>query len=1371
MKNDTNQRLASDVNKCPIVMPIIKPVAIVDVASPTRSPIKHPSGIMYDSIDLCTPPEKSPEIRRVHLADEMRNNPEFIRKLDQSSICGEVIDLTTDETQLVSAKSTSSSSSSADLAAVERSKVTIDTMLNTRPPSTATMTTKTAKSASTPVAPAAVNLPELPWKPVTTVDTGHSIVDVDSLSSSTPTSNSSTSSIEDIPHYVLESTTSPDTMPADAVHPNPRNASAAAAVAAAPVAVTSLQTTICNEHDDQLMQIDSLMIIDGQYVGDPEDLQHMQVPDGVRFANSSNQSVPKQRTVVAIELPPLIEPPLLPICSTFHPVATPALHPPASVLQQYRSSSSSRPELKFDTRNANKIDTLRNMPLIVPIISKPVKPTQLTLKPSIAEPAELNDLDKTPTAPIQSFTGNTIPQDALTPTPATTKRPAENLNQSDSETEDVTNAGLTETELSDWAADDAVSENFVEIEFALNSNKGTIRRNKKKKPHSQHHHEQKSLAHAATPEFSTHSKPALEAVSEPASKRCPLAKDLDMDEIEFMDTGSEDSCMETYSATNQAMLRNRGYVEFVANNKMDVDQTADRLMRLGVSAATRAQPFAASVDMYSYKSDAGYGSSPKDSLDRMAIEDDGKQRRGVDYIEQGACILGKQKIVCMFGGTHNYYNFFLTATATDLDSMRTPMNEIAPALFSARQATTVQPDSFLDIDDDSLAMLVSTRTTGTCTGTTTDSDALTIVTSTGESMTANLAIPASGQTTAPRRSDSGSDPTVATTTTVTTTATESPARADADNSSATNRSSLLRSSAMLDSASPLDLVPVLAVAPGDGIDRRDDGSYEDYVRKLQHKISQISNARDSIDIRKTKRRHSKGDPTLATTVPTPADVIAAVSALHAPIANSAKTVGALPIVGDANRSLSIFVNPQPQASVGDDHAPVTVGERIEEITKERTKQKDLIHDLVMDKLQSKKQLNAEKRLNRSRNRNSMIGGSGGGGGCGRSPMSAVAMPPDSSSTPSSGMVGTVDRNFELRSPTNKSPAQPFGQAPKPDMRSTHSESASNTYSVAKPTNGGGGASGRNSISPTKAIHKTPRPISEYFACNASVNATIHPAALNRLTKTQSFCVFDTALANTAREPTVQFIESMQGADFQTPVPPPRRNRADSVPSSASSAFLAEQLRQEARCRARLKSNHDLGLSPDEKLQLMRKRLQLDGSAATTVATSLGVEVTAVPAVGIVPSVPSGKRPLNKSDDMKVRERKMMASKSVNDIATVLGAMPTASAASAASASNQRLPLGAPSAGASVSTQGESSATAVLKRRSNLRAKDPERRKSIISYVSDLFHKKKPDSVAAAAAASGGVASGSGSAVSKTANDGMFGRFRISPKSKSKVRKK
>lgn len=377
-----------------------------------------------------------------------------------------------------------------------------------------------------------------------------------------------------------------------------------------------------------------------------------------------------------------------------------------------------------------------------------------------------------------------------------------------------------------------------------------------------------------------------------------------------------------------------------------------------------------------------------------------------------------------------------------------------------------------------------------------------------------------------------------------------------------------------------------------------------------------------------------------------------------------------------NKSLSIFVNKKPDVEtppIQSVEEPQTVTERIEEISKERAKQKDLIHEMVMDKLQSKKQMNAEKRLNRSRNRSSMF-----------SPGAATPSPLSMSAKTSS--PGPLYQGHTKPPSPGFSYGEKILYSPKP-------------------------------ITPVKSL---PRPASELYTNNELIaSSTPH-----RLTKTQSFSTYQSG-----HDLPAKFIEHVNG--FTTPVAPPRRNRQDDA-----SLTQTEKMRQDARARARLKCSQDLGLSPDENLLLLRRRFHLDESATPNKAMPV---------------------PNNKSDDMKVRERKMMASKSVNDIASVV-----LTTSSKAAAETPRRPSKTSDHKSETNLTDNSSATTHVKRRQPHPSKDPERRKSIIQAVSDFFHKKKELSPTAGAAA---VAPKDSNRVNDTS---MFGRFRISPKTKSKV---
>lgn len=876
--------------------------------------------------------------------------------------------------------------------------------------------------------------------------------DAGNSSSKSTADSSSSSSPAGIPHHILESTTntSADATP---IEPN------------------------------ELMQMDSLMIIDGKYTGDPEDLRHMKMPEIMKYESKSGE----KNSLITNEP----EKPVNPATRT---------HVYESIYQ--------RPELKFDTRNENKIDSLRNLPLILPKQQEQnatKAATGLTLNiGDLNEGNNFSDNDRTPTV---SNPGDIESQERATVEQATQK--------SDSETE-TTGCICTETELSDWTADDAVSENFVDIEFALNSNKGTLKRNRRAT---------NRVAKLAA---------ANQQINFEQKNQCPIVTSLDFDGIDFMDTGSEESCMETYAATNDAMLKNRGYVQFINTNTP-----------------------AAKTDYYNYET-----SFEKRSDIIHDDEDNQAETMGtVEFVEQGACVSDKT----------NHLKKLAAETSEMAKSVDTRYNEV---------------------EDESIVMISSQGGGNT---TTEESEALTIVTSPLEST--------------PRNYESNT--------------------IDASKQIQINEDS-------------------------------DDITYGDYVRQLQIAITQISNARDSIDIRKMKRKHSTsevcaGEQSKLVLKP-PYNVIDKHNK-------------------SSNKSLSIYVNKL-------DEPASTVIEKLEELTKERTKQKDLIHDLVMNKLQSKKQLNAEKRLNRSRNRSSALS---------LSPVSNALPPPPPSAATTTSTVSSISEIVCVQSRT---------------VPPAVANESNCDYDNTKACKDG-------DINPKKVLRGHQRPLSD------NVDTYFETPKLN---KTKSFCAYEN---KSNYKPEFQNKNptriNSNVAAFSTPMLSSRKNTGDMI------CQITDELRLDARQRARLMSNQELGLSPEDKFNLLGNPYKTE-----TVKNS----VQSFPHKNICDSTQLIAQP-NKSDDMKVRERKMLASKSVNDIAATSPVLDCDNSSTGKhtifdSTSDSNLNSGKPP---------------------KRRQKDPERRRSIIQAVSEFFHKKKdreqPGSL-------------------KEKNDSMFGLFRISPKTKSKV---
>ncbi|XP_043863889.1 F-actin-monooxygenase Mical isoform X5 [Drosophila mojavensis] len=461
-----------------------------------------------------------------------------------------------------------------------------------------------------------IQVPNIPWtKPKSEMMSA-------TASSATSCSSSGSSSIEDIQHYILESTTSPDTQTAGSKHNVPR----------------------VEVHDSSgaLMQVDSLMIVNGKYIGDLEDVKYLDMPAGVIVPT------PPAPAIKTSELDDEHEADVEPVTATPEPVE-------CTVIETERQSQPppplpemGPPKLRFDSKNENKIESLKNLPLIVdqPLEhSQVVKPITLNLSSSMAKTPD------TPTTPTQHDSDKTPTGDL-------------NSRGSDSETEPTgTGQVLTETELSDWTADDCISENFVDMEFVVNSNKGTMKRRKERR------------------RSGAVKLPSSSEVLHELAKQAPVAQmegilhAIDFDDIEFMDTGSEGSCAEAYSATNTALLHNRGYMEYIETVPKNATSTDNARTTAAGQTKPQAQPVLTKRD----------------------------EKLGIDYIEQGAYIMH--------------------------DDAKTPVNETPRLPISSQMTQSLTDSSTLnDLDEDSLGAMVQSQTQPTVT-TTEESEALTVVTS------------------------------------------------------------------------------------------------------------------------------------------------------------------------------------------------------------------------------------------------------------------------------------------------------------------------------------------------------------------------------------------------------------------------------------------------------------------------------------------------------------------------------------------------------------------------------------------------------------------------------------------------------------------
>uniref|UniRef100_A0A336MWJ0 F-actin monooxygenase n=1 Tax=Culicoides sonorensis TaxID=179676 RepID=A0A336MWJ0_CULSO len=531
------------------------------------------------------------------------------------------------------------------------------------------------KRPESPLMETSIEVPVIPWRPK-----GVSDMESDSLS------ESSTSSIDDIPHFALDSTTSPEQCE------------------------RKIPKLEIRDETGEVMQIDSLMIINGEYIGYPDDENEISEvvgkdPDSQAEPLITPQSESREFVQEIHKSPTVIE--VKPISiKTYQNTKTSNIEKSDDDIQkprpEYKGMKNYRPEYRFDTKNESKIDTLKNLPLIVGNSArefmKVALPQSTDTPTSIEKPSVLN---------LATHKSSNEKSDD-DKTPINQLAPLENLSMSDTETE-VTGQLLTETELSDWTADDAVSENFIDSEFVMNSNKGTIRKNRKNKKKN-----------GTSTRTTTHLKPVEQTI--PA--RAPLA--LDMDEMEFMDTGSEDSCVESANTQNNRIkFKNSGYIEFVPNGGNHQQSN--------------------SVN-YSYKCDSAYSSSPK--IDRRvggnepeSLDSIDQEKAGIDYIEQGASILLSGSMSC------SESNQLKTPVNNDVsETMRTSSSPTYPNSLMGSMTSSLgssistlknsenAPDSLNDMEEDSLVMIMSAETITT----TEESDALTVVTSPLDSTPAQI---------------------------------------------------------------------------------------------------------------------------------------------------------------------------------------------------------------------------------------------------------------------------------------------------------------------------------------------------------------------------------------------------------------------------------------------------------------------------------------------------------------------------------------------------------------------------------------------------------------------------------------------------------
>ncbi|XP_025263534.1 F-actin-monooxygenase Mical isoform X3 [Camponotus floridanus] len=637
--------------------------------------------------------------------------------------------------------------------------------------------------------------------------------------------------------------------------------------------------------------------------------------------------------------------------------------------------------------------------------------------------------------------------------------------QDDSEENDITTAAFTETEFSEWARDGEalVSDDLRDVELDIDPNFITIRRN--------------NARLTSTPvKISKEEDTELKYPNNSTSKLLVNGED-----INYMDTDNESLLDDSLQdASNIAMLRNRGYIEFVNVKTILPDVPS---CNLSIADAPIAK-LDLENDSYS-EEEEGFKDANVIEIDPITMED----------------VINKlnEPVVNKSSGRSE-----IQATEEQGEE-RFEKNTTQEPLVEA-----INKELFQSMEEDSLLIMEQAEDTTT-------SEVVTIL------------------------------------------------------------------------ASPVN--PQISIVPLEVTEKRDEPAkadsnnpdYLEYVKRLQFRIAEFSNAKDSIDVRKSKRKNSKS---LAQT----AEIITEEIKCQETTAN--------------NSSIN---------------SPAT-SRKLEEITRERSKQKNVIQDLLMDKVEAHKQKSAEKKARRAARASSFT-------------TMLSPMKQDLSSN-----VSSIGNKFVPASITS--------------------------------TNSPPGTSDEaNKLLESSRSHEQ---------CDRVETKEQSPKRTDQLNESRMADKRPTSLEDI----------------FKTPIAPPRYK-------SEEARKTAEKARQDARERARMKSDEDLGLSPEDRIKELRMKItrrQLSMDDARSDDTS---EVERAKSSYFSPT-----------DHSKLKLQTSKSTDNMKNIAKRINfqKLPAASAKSMDELLN--------TAGLSCSDN-----SAMIKR-DKKKVKDSERRKSIIQAVSDFFFKKE-----------------------------------------------
>ncbi|KYN43906.1 Protein MICAL-3 [Trachymyrmex septentrionalis] len=670
---------------------------------------------------------------------------------------------------------------------------------------------------------------------------------------------------------------------------------------------------------------------------------------------------------------------------------------------------------------------------------------------------------------------------------STSEASAVSNKQDDSEENDITTAAFTETEFSEWARDGEalVSEDLRDVELDIDPGFITVRKNNTKLS--------STLARIVKEEDTELDYFKLDRVVDqqeyPNNNTSKLL--VNGEDINYMDTDNESLLDDSLQdASNVAMLKNRGYIEFV-----NVKTT---LSNIPVSTNMRNLPVADAPiarldlenDSYDEDEEEGFKDANVIEIDPITMED----------------VMGKLNEPIMNK----------SSMKPKIQTEEQDENEFKENVKREQLAEAFNKELLQSMEEDSLLLVEPAEDTTT-------SEVVTV-----------LASPINPQ---------------------------------------------------------VSIVPVEMTEKHEESAKTDSNNpdYLEYVKRLQSRIAEFSNAKDSIDVRKSRRKNSKS--------------LVAQTRTAEMITEEIKCQETISVNGNSNGI----------------NSPAT-SRKLEEITRERSKQKDLIQDLLMDKLEAHKQKSAEKKARRAARASSFT--------TGLSPIK-----------PSLSNISSVGNKFvptSIMSPINSPTHTIFGEASKSSNLSMSLYSCEQTDQEET----------KEKI-PKKADEKS-------------------------------------------------IITSLEDA-FKTPLAPSRLKNEEV-------RRTAEKARQDARERARMKSDEDLGLSPEDRIKelrmkVTRRQLSMDDTKKDDTPKTERIKSYNFSAI----HNSELKLQISKStDNMKNIAKKINFQK-----------LPATSAKSMDEMLN--------TAGLSLSDNN----SMVIKR--DKKPKDSERRKSIIQAVSDFFFKKETNS--------------------------------------------